>query len=83
MGNFIVNILNNLISMIGETFTFLVNLLPQSPFNTLVSIDKGWFPNLNWFFPVTEIVAILQLWVTAVGFYYLLMVPLRWVKVLE
>lgn len=83
MGDFIIDMLNKIILLLGNVLTFVINLLPSSPFNFLLGIETGWFPNLNWFFPITEIVATLELWIGAIAIYYLIMIPLRWIKLIE
>lgn len=57
--------------------------LPRSPFNmVLASIGNiPYLANLNWFFPVTECIAITEVWLSAVAIYYLYSAILRWIKV--
>ncbi|WP_277409711.1 hypothetical protein [Lacrimispora xylanisolvens] len=54
-------------------------------FNHFLSqIDKIPFLGyLNYFVPVAQIIAITQLWITAVGLFYLVQLALRWVKMIE
>ncbi len=62
-----------------------VVFLPNSPFQAFLSeIDKIPFLGyLNYFVPVAQIIAVTQLWVTAVGLFYLVQLALRWVKMIE
>ncbi len=57
---------------------------PRSPFNLIdnssVSTYMGW---LNWLVPVSQIVAILQVGVVAVGIYYVVVIVLRWIKAID
>ena len=59
--------------------------LPKSPFNLVLNSISNipYLANLNWFFPVTECVAVTEVWVTAVGIYYLYSAILRWIKVVS
>lgn len=59
--------------------------LPKSPFNMVLNSVSSipYLANLNWFFPVTECVAVTEVWVTAVGIYYLYSAILRWIKVVS
>lgn len=70
---------------IGSTFmnaiSWVINLLPDSPFQLVDNTDVSTFlGTLNWFLPLSQIVAILELWLVAITTYYLYMVILRWVK---
>jgi len=62
-----------------------VVFLPNSPFQSFLSqLDKIPFLGyLNYFVPVAQIIAVTQLWVTAVGLFYLVQLALRWVKMIE
>ena len=62
-----------------------VVFLPNSPFQSFLSqLDKIPFLGyLNYFIPVAQIIAVTQLWVTAVGLFYLVQLALRWVKMIE
>ena len=78
-----------LIQKIGKWLSDLLGvvlmLLPDSPFqaittNTAVQGVLGW---LNYFVPVTEMLAIFQLWLTAIAIYYVYSIVLRWAKAIE
>lgn len=78
-----------LIQKIGRWLSDLLGvvlmLLPESPFqaittNTEVKSVLGW---LNYFVPVTEMLAIFQLWLTAIAIYYVYSIVLRWAKAIE
>lgn len=63
----------------------VMSFLPVSPFRSVLE-SVGAIPylnNLNWFFPVTECVAVLQIWVSAITIYYLYSAILRWIKVIK
>ena len=62
----------------------VLKLLPTSPFRSFIDGFQapqylGW---LNWFFPVSEIISILVLWLSAVALFYLYSVIMRWVKLI-
>ena len=65
-------------------FVFVMMFLPVSPFQAAIQAtqDIPFLSNLNWFFPVTEAVAILQMWVAAIGVYYLYHALLRMIHVI-
>lgn len=65
-------------------FDRIIAILPLSPFQRFVD----WFDNLpylkwfNWFFPVTECLSVLAVWLVAVALFYLYSVIMRWVKLI-
>lgn len=73
--------MSNLISNIGNA---LAALLPLSPFtdfidNFVTPEYMGW---LNWFFPVSEFLTIVSVWLTAVSLFLLYSIIMRWVKMI-
>lgn len=58
--------------------------LPSSPFqlatDSIMAIP--YLNHLNWFFPVTECVAVTEVWLVAVGVYYLYSAIMRWIKII-
>lgn len=57
-------------------------LLPDSPFVMLardadIMNVLGW---LNWFIPVSQIIAIMETWLVAVAIFYIYQLILRWAK---
>ena len=69
-------------------FTALVALilafLPTSPFQGVIQTisEIPYLQYLNWFFPVTECIAVLQVWLLAIATYYVYSAIMRWVKVI-
>jgi len=84
LGNWFINVGQNIIDGLGTVFENILDLLPDSPFtlidNSPIADYIGWF---NWIIPMDEIIAILQLWGTAILVYYAWVVILRWVKAVE
>lgn len=62
----------------------ILAFLPSSPFtavlNTISSIP--YLSYLNWFFPVTECIAVLEVWLSAILIYYVYSAIMRWIKVI-
>lgn len=74
--------LNGLLSSFGG---FLVTVLPRSPFYDFFNSWEvpeylGW---LNWFFPVSDCISILSIWLIAVSTYYIYSLLLRWIKAID
>jgi len=84
MGNFIVGILNALIKGLGGVLSALFFFLPPSPFTMLDNSPLAeYLPYINYLLPVSEVIVILQAWVTAIGVYYIYQIGLRWLKAIE
>lgn len=65
--------------------TFAIALLPESPFTVFTIAIKNlpYLDVLNWFIPVSEIVAIGQAWLLAVTAFYIASLILRWIKAIQ
>lgn len=58
--------------------------LPYSPFTVVIN-SIGEIPYLsyfNWFFPVSECVAVLEAWIAVVAIYYVYSAIMRWIKII-
>ena len=65
--------------------TFAIGLLPESPFTIFIE-SLNTIPYLdifNWFFPVSEILAIGQAWLVAITAFYTVSLILRWIRAIE
>lgn len=76
---------NWLSEKIQDIFQGLIDVLPGSPINWIVSNDSinEYVGYLNWFIPVYTFIGILENWLMAVVVYYVVQVILRWVKAVE
>ena len=63
---------------------FVLAFLPDSPFTTVAESISNvpYLQYLNWFFPVTECIAVFEVWLTAVLVYYVYQAIMRWIKVI-
>ena len=64
---------------------FVIAFLPESPFQAMIGTisEIPFLQHLNWFFPVTECIAVLQVWLLAVAAYYIYSAILRWIKAIS
>lgn len=82
MGDWIVTFINNLIKGLGTVLNFLLGWLPPSPFHLLdVSPIAPYLPYINYFIPLSEMVSVAELWLTAIGVYYIYHAVLNWIKI--
>lgn len=62
----------------------IISFLPHSPFREFINAWNppeylGW---LNWFFPVSEVLGVLTIWLTSISLFYLYSIIMRWVKMI-
>lgn len=76
--------LDSLGGNILNALTWVIELLPNSPFQSISNADVGTFMGtLNWFIPMDKIIAELELWLTCVIIFYTYQIILRWVRAIE
>lgn len=76
------------ISNIGITLilmNFVISFLPESPFNAFIAnlSNLPYLNVLNWFLPVSEMLAILQVWLFTITTYYIISMAARWIKIIK
>ncbi len=78
------NLYLQMINLATRMLNLVIGLLPQSPFADWIDsfVVPEWLGWLNWFFPVGNCLAIMAVWLVAIGLYYLYSIVLRWVKVI-
>lgn len=82
---FFIGIFGQIGDWLNTALIGILSILPNSPFvylqsNTTVSKYLGW---LNWFLPIDFALATLELWLFAVGIFYIWQLLLRWVKAIN
>lgn len=82
--NLLIDFCNFIIKSLGLILNLIVSILPPSPFKIIDNTPIVEFlPTLNFFIPVSQIIAIGQVWLLAIGSYYLYQIILRWIKAIE
>ena len=76
----IIDIINTIIEGLGNTLDEAISVLPTSPFIYVYDLDNEWLNTINYFLPIKEYIGIMESFVIAVLMYYVVRVPLRWVK---
>lgn len=70
--------------LLAYALNFVVKALPDSPFTLLDNSPiKPYLGFMNWALPVNEVIATLEVWLVAVGIFYLYQVLMRWTKAIE
>lgn len=73
-----------LFNFLSDCLEWIVDLLPDSPFQLLdTSPIEPYIGYINWFIPVDFILTTLTLWLVAVAGYYCLSIVLRWIKAID
>lgn len=76
--------INTIKGVFTALFTAIIGLLPHSPFRQFTSV-VGTIPyldNLNWFLPISEIIIVLEVWLSAVVIYYTYSAIMRFIRIL-
>lgn len=77
-------VFSQVLKYISDALKAVVNLLPNSPFHLIDNSPIAeYLGYINYFVPFDFIVATLQIWLMAVGCYYLYSAILRWVKAIK
>lgn len=72
-------------SLFNQVYTWVINLLPKSPFKAFINAvgNIPYLKYLNWFFPVSECVAVLEAFCAVLAVYYLYQAILRYVNLIK
>lgn len=62
-----------MINLLSVLFTAVLNLLPDSPFQTLFDFKSqfDFLPYLNWFVPFDNALTITRFWISSIFAYYI------------
>jgi hypothetical protein len=83
-GSWLQAFLQNCIDGLGSALQALLDLLPGSPFEALSNTDvQGYLAWLNWLVPLNNMVAVMELWTSAILIYYLYVIILRWIRAIQ
>lgn len=63
----------------------ILSFLPKSPFRGFINVISAipYLEELNWFFPVSECIAVMEAFLTVVAVYYVYSAIMRWVKMIQ
>lgn len=84
MVKFIVGLLNLLIKALGGIISFILGILPNSPFQKIdFSAVQEHLGGLAWILPISSVVTIFTAWLSCIIIYYIYQVVLRWIKMIK
>lgn len=77
--------METVLSIFNNFFTGIYNLLPNSPFNRMIELvgDIPYLAELNWFIPIPQIIAVAEIWLTAITVYYLYSAIMRFIRLVK
>lgn len=81
----LVKFVNLFIKIVGYLINVIFSLLPPSPFQQLINypVVSEYMDRLNYILPISEALAVFQLWLAAITVYYLYVIVLRWIKAVQ
>ena len=79
----LIGLLNGILDALGKVASFIVLLLPDSPFLLIENIQIPFINQLNWILPIDFMLTVSAYWLSAILIYYVVQTVLRWVKMIE
>lgn len=79
----LLNVWESLKKLLMEIAVMILSLLPNSPFAPYLTESnpiKPYLGLINYFLPLTELVGILTVWLSAIAIYYCYKLIMKWVK---
>lgn len=76
--------MSGIAGLFNQIWQGIINFLPGSPFKALIGSFQNlpYLSYLNWFLPVTEILAVMQAWLAVVAIYYVYSGLMRIIRIL-
>lgn len=70
--------------LFNQIWQGIISFLPGSPFKALISSFSNipYLSYLNWFLPVTEMLAVMQAWLAVVAVYYVYSGLMRIIRII-
>lgn len=76
--------LSTVTGIFNKLYQSIIGFLPGSPFKQVMQYFSGipYLKYLNWFLPITEMLAVLQAWLAVVAIYYTYSAIMRFIRIL-
>lgn len=70
--------------LLNRFLATVLSVLPHSPFQQYIKIfkDLPYLSTLNWFFPISDMVTVGLVWLSAIALFYIYSVIMRWIKLI-
>lgn len=74
--------MNTIIGVFNGFFESIISFLPLSPFAQFINAlpEIPFLSNLNWFFPISEIIPVLEVWLSVIIVYYTYAAIMRFIR---
>lgn len=75
---------DTIIGIFQQFWYAILDFLPGSPFRGFISAlgSVPYLEELNWFFPVGEVITVLEVWLVAVALFYTYSAIMRFIRVI-
>lgn len=76
---------SQILSFLNSALGKIMFFLPSSPFNTFINSmeDLNILAQINYFIPLQEMITLGELWLLAIGLFYIYSIILRWIKAID
>lgn len=77
--------LNSIVSLFNSIYVSVIDVLPRSPLTNFINAlgEIPFLQELNWFIPVGEIIAVSEVWLSAIAVYYLYSAMMRFSRLIK
>ena len=78
------NMFDTIIGIFQNFWYAILDFLPGSPLRGFINAigNIPYLAELNWFFPVSEVITVLELWLVAVALFYTYSAIMRFIRII-
>lgn len=76
--------LDTILGIFNSLWQTIIDFLPGSPFTAFQNVvnDIPYLAEFNWFFPLNEVIGVLEVWLTVIALYYTYMAIMRFIRLI-
>lgn len=76
--------LDTILGIFNSLWQTIINFLPTSPFVQFQNVVSNipYLAEFNWFFPLNEVIAVMEVWLTVIAIYYTYMAIMRFIRLI-
>lgn len=73
-----------ILNIFNQLWNTIISFLPGSPFKGFIGLATSipYLGILNWFVPVSEIIGVMEVWLTAIALFYMYSAIMRFIRLL-